>query len=410
MHPTPLRIVAALAGFATAFLAGRSLASRFAAAPSLAPVAENKARPETESAPQITGSTAAASVPGSDTPPDSADAEALKARVTRLAPQIISNARFDEFMIALRAWAALEPEAALAFAREHLNVYRSGPAVYTLLSDWARRDPTGAWQWAGETFNEEGIHLDPVLAEIGMTDPETATRYAAELAAKHPQQAAGAYSSALRGILHQGNHEAALRLLDQAKLPPMPDGAEGKFTLADTIASLWGTYEPEKAAAWALTLPAESIARDRSLVNLGQNWAENDPEAAADFALTQPPGAERNNLLTQVLTAWLDLEPARVAAWMNAYLDDPALDNAKVVLARRPETAGATPSVALAWAQSITDPNVREYSVNAVVAEWAGRDLWSAMDYLYNSPELPSEMRDKLIHSLTQLGKIPALP
>ena len=66
-------------------------------------------------------------------------------------------------------------------------------------------------------------------------------------------------------------------------------------------------------------------------------------------------------------------------------------------------------SVALAWARSISDPDAREYSVNALLSEWSKRDLWSAMDYLYNSPELPSEMRDKLIHSLTQLGKIPAL-
>ncbi len=408
MNLTPLRIAAALAGFAAAFLAGRSLAPRSAAVPSSAP-ADRAAGPDTEPAPRAEGTATLASPSNPGAPDGPADAEALKSRVARLAPQITSNARFDEFMIALRAWAALEPEAALAFARERLNAYRSGSAVYTLLADWARRDPAGAWKWAGETFNEEGIHLDPVLAEIGKADPETAIRYAAELAAKHPQQAAGAYASALRGILHQGNHEAALLLMDQAKLPPMPDGADGKLALADTIASLWGSYEPEKAAAWALTLPAESIARDRCLVNLGQNWAENDPEAAADFALTQAPGAERNNLLTQVLTYWLDLEPDKVATWMNAYLDDPALDNAKVVLARRPETAGGNPSVALAWAHSITDPDVREYSVNAVVAEWAKRDLWSAMDYLYNSPELPSEMRDKLIHSLTQLGRIPTL-
>jgi len=334
----------------------------------------------------------------------------LKARVELLVADLTSDARFDEFLEALRAWAAIDPEAALAFARQHLNKACESQARIALLTDWAKRDPQSAWTWAGEKFPEEGRNIAQVLSEIGKADPNLAWLLAAGYSGKFTEQAQYAFSCALQGMLFVGDYQTAVDLMNRTTLPIMPDGFDGKYALADTIASAWAQYEPKNAAGWALSLPEGSIALDRSLVNVGQMWAENSPDDAANFAQQLPSGNSRDNVLTQVLAEWMNQDPAQAALWMNQFQSDPGLDNAKAAFAGNPKIADANIDIALAWANSITDEYTREYKVSDLIERWGKSNPAAAMNYLQTSPDLAPEMREDIIDSLTLLNRLPQIP
>jgi hypothetical protein len=335
----------------------------------------------------------------------------LKTAVERLAGSLTSDARFDEFLNAIRAWAAVNPEAALSFARANLNVARESQTMIALLTDWAHRDPQSAWAWASSKHPEEGRHIAAVLKEIGKSNPDTAWQFAGEYSQKYPQQAEYGYSCALHGILFAGEYEKAAQLINQVTLPAMPDGLDGKYVLGVTIVSDWAQYEPEKAAQWWLVnLPDDSVAKGRALINLTQNWAENDPEKAANFAVNLPSGAERDNALTEVLMEWLNQDSREAADWMNLYPAEPGLDNARAALIRNPDLVKKDPLLALSWANSITDEFVRENNLTSVIDGWLQRNPAAAMDYLQNSAELAPEMRDRIVTSLKDLKRFPTTP
>ena len=323
----------------------------------------------------------------------------------RLTPKLTSEAGLDEFIATLIAWAATDPAGALEYARQHLDRDGQDAAYRGILAAWATRAPQAAWQWACTHDADNALHIDPVLTTVGKTNPDLAWKFATEFGQKYPATANLAYSSALVGITFAGDYAAATRLIEQAKLPAAPDGTDGKYDLASVLVSQWARYEPDRAAAWAQTLPASSIAHERSLVNLSQAWAEVDPRRAVDYATKLPAGAERGMVITQTLTSWLDHDLSAASGWINERPADPDFDNAVYQIATDPRVVDRDPLTALSWANSLTDVVRRQWSIGAILQSWQQRDPAAARRYLESSSELTAEMRVELLEQLEKANR-----
>lgn len=318
--------------------------------------------------------------------------EQINAALQRIGEQLTSEAEFDELVDTLIAWSVLDPEAALAYVRRQLKLDRQNQAITRVLTEWTKRDPEAAWKWASANVATNGTHIDAVLSQIGKTDAAVAWRCVTEFAQAHPAEARSAYVSALRGMTYAGNFEAATRFLQQADLPAMPDGTEGKYALGDLIASEWGRHDPEKAAEWVKGLPADSIARERALVNLGQAWADVEPQAAAEFAIQLPPGRTRAMVMTQAIPNWAEHDPAAAAQWLNQFDPSPDFDQAINRIATHPD-AMKDVNAAVTWANSIFDTELQVQTLTRILANWKDRDAAAAFRYLETSAAIPPDTR-----------------
>jgi hypothetical protein len=327
-------------------------------------------------------------------PPGGPSAEQLRASVQRLAQNITSAAGWDELLKALAAWAAIDPKAALDYVKSFAPE-RQHSATSAILSVWTKHDPKAAWKWASEKDPANAPYIDAVLTELGKTNADLAWSFADKFARDYPHAAEYAYTNALMGIIHSGNFEDAVALIQQVKLPASPDRLTGQYQLADALASHWARFEPEKAAAWVRSWP-EGIAQRHVLMQVSQAWSEADPERAAEFAKALPPGDLRKMAVTQTVTSWLANEPGKASEWMDRYEPSPDFDNAVYVLATAPGTL-RNPDTAISWADSITDRELRLQALHTILTDWAKRDRAAVTEYLSNTTQLPAETRTQFL-------------
>ena len=372
------RFGAAAALLAVGFVAGRyAFPSAKGVSPAVAAVsALAPARPSI-SAPELAKSE-------SRGPADAGNEEQIKAAVLRSGVPG-SGAAFAELLRNLRNWAALNPEAALAYAREHLTLQRQNQAVTEILADWAKIDARAAWAWATTHVPENGTHLDAVLRHIGETDGATAWGYATEFARAHPAEAQSTYASALRGITYAGNFSLAVELLKRSEALN-PGVHEGLSTL---VATEWGRYEPEKAVAWVThDLPAGSVAHERAMINVIEAWTEVDPSAAAKYAVQLPSGALRQQAVAQAASS----DPLAAAKWLFEQEPSRDFDQAYHAIATHPKVAEDF-GAAVTLATGIFDSELQTQALTRIVANLRQRDPVAAIRFLDTSTDVPAEMR-----------------
>jgi hypothetical protein len=321
--------------------------------------------------------------------PQSADT--LRAALQAIGDRPTSAARWDEYLRLLAEWAALDPAAALAHARAELTLAdRRGQAVTMILTEWAKRDPAAAWRWTRDHVADDMQPVDAVLTQAGRADSAKAWQFASELAALHPESARAGYESVLRGMMHAGGYEQAATLMRQANVPPDADGRDGRYLLADTIASEWGRHRPEQASAWVLSLPAESIGRERALINVGTSWAETEPAKAARFAAGLAPGPERERVLAATVPNWVEQAPLDAVEWLAGFAGEPEFD---FVMARTATASAiqAHPAAALSLAAAISAPEYRLQTLTDIAKSWLARDRPTAEAHLQTTRDLSAE-------------------
>jgi hypothetical protein len=224
-----------------------------------------------------------------------------------------------------------------------------------------------------------------------------------------------------------------------ALLPTLTEPKDREH-LIQSIASQWATSEPEKAWAWAGALE-DGSARSRALNSISQAWAGSDPEFAVAFLQQNRPEALRE-WGSQAASSWAATDPERALAWIQSTppdlrehltnqalqsiaREDPvkALDHLDLLtgnaerqnflrntiteLARQDVTLASErvsamppsldrdaaiqglfhpayeiePDSALAWANSVTEPSMRESLVRNGLENWLQSDPAAAEDW-----------------------------
>ncbi len=381
-NPSPnvwSRAAAVLLAAAIIFLVGRFTAPH---APARA------SDPTAAQAAPLIASSAAVKI-GSSNPLPPAKIEEWRRRLDAGVP---GEARGKERLRMLSEWARVSPTAALEYVRQKMFRDRQPEALTTVFEAWAGQDPTAAWNWVLTRENGDAGHLRSVLTEVAKNDPVMAQRLAGEYAGQHPDLASNAYLSALDGVMYTGDYEGAQRMIAQAKVP----NEEQRNILLNLLAGNWARYQPESAAQWVLNLPAGAV-RAQALDALGQAWSDIDPPRAAEFAMNLPPGPERQTALKQAISKWTMDDPLRASEWVlkcNAHGD---FDQAIAALATSSDVMNHNVDLALGWAGTIQQENLRRQSTIAIVSTWYSTDPASAMGYIKGSADLSPETRQELL-------------
>lgn len=283
-------------------------------------------------------------------------------------------------IVVISQWAAVDPAAALAYAKETPPRLR-GRAQIAAYGAWAENDATAALgSIANLDAKMQKSFIPAVFKGWARRDPEGAARY-------------------------------ALSLEDSALLPKIHQGIAAGF-LAE-----WGTQDPTSAVEWAVrAFPPE--VQQHVLPQLYSRWAKSNPERAAYHALllNEELFAGKMSVIGTILRQWSESDVDAALAWADQTLtsdhdyvaaisavthslryEDPL--RAAKLLERIPfsyadDTAGASemvrlmavwsrkdPRAAAAWAIAVDNRALKTVAIKTLAANWTSRDYGQALNW-----------------------------
>ena len=288
----------------------------------------------------------------------------------RLALDLVSEMPFglerSGLSVALMSrWGREEPAGALAHFRSHRD--DAGPFGTLWLSavvmPWSEKDPAAAAKAFAATLNGEdddilqgsiGNTVFMVAEKLSAADPGAAMRHVAEL----PEWARASAFSAVSKQVHDHRRQA---FLDGIRA--MPEGAE-KTAWQQAAATAMAPVDAAAASQWIDSLGLPEAQVHDSTRAVFEKWKQHDPRAATDWAAARLPEAERATLVARAVESWAPREPNECGRWLGSLEPGPPLDGAVAAFART--IAAKDPESARAWAERISDPQLREKSLGQV--------------------------------------------
>lgn len=265
----------------------------------------------------------------------------------------------QEMESALTELAREEPHRAMALALADEDPILRATFRDAVLRGWAAafQDAAAAWAMALPPGDHHSA-LEAVFAGAAR-QPEQAAELGARLAAQDPTLAGDFGQLLITALADAGAFEAAARFASREDLENRPAWTNVAFFK-------WAARQPEQAVRAFETI-ADSAERRAALPGLLAGWSEVNPAASADYALQLPAGANRAETLAQVLPQWVSRDPLAASNWLVAhYLPGFEWDAAAAAAAVLPHLVGPRPEIALVWAESIADPDLREEALRTI--------------------------------------------
>ena len=244
----------------------------------------------------------------------------------------------------------------------------------SLLVKWSDLDPVGAAKFF-DTMQVDAMHFHPAVAVIAQNwaamDPSAAIEWARSHSDTQGFQ--GAMNSAINGWWSKDRGAAEQYVATRAT-----DTAGRQ--MASTLASYIFSKDPERAKEWVSKLPDWETRRQAEHVLVIQ-MAVNDPRDASEYAATLPPDV-REATLGGAINYWAASDLPAAGEWIKG-LSGPARDEAlgtyTYSLLRK------DPNAAAGWAVTISDPKIRDKSLNGIAAFWLNKDPAAASAWIQNS-------------------------
>ncbi len=297
-------------------------------------------------------------------------------------------ARNQEMAAAIEELAASNPERALALAQGETNLPLRKDLLNAALRGWASVHPEAAGQWA---LAQPVAGREAAVAAIlsgAAHDPELATQTALSLSQKDPERAGEYGANLIAALGGVGEFDRAAHFASSAP-------AEYRAGWLTAAYSSWGQYQPQNAAAAAAGLP-DPEARQAALQAAYAGWSLADPKGLAEQAVNLPAGPDKTFTLTEALRNWAVNDPKASAEWMNHLESNPDLDAGVAAVATSWQLV-QKPDVAVSWAESIVDPQLRSSTLATVLRQWAEKDPAAARHYAETSTDLSPEERTDLL-------------
>src|SRR5881227_3711412 len=274
---------------------------------------------------------------------DATQAKALAKQIQEWPADILTREQRNGFLNSLLVkWSDLDPVgAAKFFDTMQVDAMHFHPAVAVIAQNWAAMDPSAAIEWARSHSDTQGFQ--------------------------------GAMNSAINGWWSKDRGAAEQYVATRAT-----DTAGRQ--MASTLASYIFAKDPERAKEWVGKLPDLETRRQAEHVLVIQ-MAANDPRDASEYAATLPPDV-REATLGGAINYWATNDPAAVGEWIKGLSGptrDEALGTYTYSLLRK------DPNAAAAWAVTISDPKIRDKSLNGIAAFWLNKDPAAASAWIQNS-------------------------
>jgi hypothetical protein len=293
----------------------------------------------------------------------------------------------------LQSWASSDPQGAAEYFKNNPREFAMmgmmgggrGPgggssAASVIASEWAKQDPAAAMAWAGSlTGNDKGSAMRGVAMEVADSDPAKAWSMVAgmdedtqgrayrdiagkwgakdfaeaerQIASLPAEQRAEALASAIEGYAKDNPKQAVLKL---ASLPAGDDRDDATRTAIE----YWSRDNAKEAAAWVMA-SADETAKGRSMRELMPNFVNQDATGAREFVNGLPAGEVRDDA---------------VSSYVFSDRTSPPADRLKM-------------------AETITDEESRNRSVNMVAGAWMMEDPKAANEYIQSSSAFSDEAK-----------------
>lgn len=319
------------------------------------------------------------------------------------------EARENALRALARHWAESDMTAVLNWAEKLSDAGERTVALETALDTLTRTDPRRTLEVAQQFLT--GIALDRIMAgslkQLTADDPQAAAQVVAQLpaglvqthaaldvvralAAQDPQSALSWIKTLPGGEVQQLALNNVLDLWSGknpadagqyvAQMPGGPDQDAAAVHLAKDLAAA----NPSGAIRWAEGLESDS-ARNVALVSIASGWAEQDPAAATQWASTLAADSPaRTKAMKDALSYWVMADASAAGSFVQGL---PEVDQPSAIMVVAPTLAQNDPASALDWAQTISDPDVREIALQQVVTRWADNQPQEAALWVMTEPE-----------------------
>lgn len=283
------------------------------------------------------------------------------------------------------SWGAISGKAAFDHAAAS-----DEPDLAATMTGWAAANPTEALTMLANLPPEMQGQRDELTASIvsGLShhDRGMATDLVLKLGQEDDRRAGNLMEIVARETLRNQGPEAASQWAES-----LPDGAL-KGTAMARIAETYARKDPLAAAEWAQRFAGEDYA-SRTIEQIGGRWAESDPAAAVNWLETLPSGNGQTAGLRTAFGDWEDRDPAAAGEHLAAMPQSPQRDSAISGFAMG--YAWQNPQLAIAWAQDIRDPALRQTSLTRAGQAYFRRDPEGARAWLETSG-LPAETQQQI--------------
>ena len=151
---------------------------------------------------------------------------------------------------------------------------------------------------------------------------------------------------------------------------------------------------PEEVAQWLKQHAGEDYA-DASFGRLGDNWGQRDPKAAANYFDELPAGDGKTEGMKEVVENWAKEDPVDAGNWLREKEPSSDLDPVYATFAK--EVSRENGEGAMEWAQTITEPKLKEKTITSVGQNWYRQDKAKVTAWLPDSglPEKTQEAIQK---------------
>ncbi len=325
---------------------------------------------------------------------------------------------------ALTKWGEREPAAALAQllrlspGRERDSVRRQ------ILTSWGRKDAADALEHLRKLLPELPVELvgnslvNAVVAAAVQDEPHATLAWAISLPANIRAQAA---IPALRAWANK-DPLAALEW-GRANAVPLDATSQESERMFAWNAPITGAMQAdsEKVAAWLRQLPPGEERRElmrAALINapaavaqeffaellpeqqasvvsmIAWNLGREDPEEAVRWVRTLPAGGARTKALSSVIGEYKNRFPSKVDTLIEQLT---GRDRDAALLGYAQSDSFDDSQKAMALAERISDPLMREQTFQRAAGAWFSRDEAAARAWLATTNEIPVDMKEVIL-------------
>ena len=273
--------------------------------------------------------------------------------------------RHLEMKLLMRSWAAIDPEAALEYAKSALDEKSERRfGISEVLAGWANSDPQGAVEWAHANKNnaerKDGDMLVGIIRGLAENNLETANGLFRALPDGGARWQASTFLAQEYAKL--GTREA----IEWAENFPTEDSRLRETILGQLGAKL-SKQDLPATADWVKEMKNDK-ASQRITDNLLAQWVSQDPSGASQWVSGLENEEKRSYAMKQLTSRWSLVDPISTAKWLNAQPPSPAMDPAVGEFVSR--ISARDPENAISWAMTIQDQEAKRRAVQKALGAW----------------------------------------
>jgi hypothetical protein len=306
------------------------------------------------------------------------------ARWAELSARPATPAGESELAVWIEKLAEQDPRRAIAFAAGQGNLRLRASLLRAALKGWGRTQPEAAATWVRTETVMDHAQAVNALLQGAVQDPDRA-EILTRTWIKDDSGRAMEYGNDLISALAESGQFA--RAADFAA-----DSTTKCHVSWMLVAySRWAEYQPQAAAAAAMQITDPDL-RETALNAVIVGWSPTDPKGLVEFTQNNLPSAQQNTALSSAIGFWADSDPLGAANWINQNNPGEASDPGVAKIALSPQLA-RNPEIAVGWAESIANADLRLEALGSVLKQWTATDPAAAKSFIEYSPVLASEDR-----------------